>query len=370
MNDTNIYKEIPNYILAQTPVLLASLGGLIVALRLWRKAPAASLWAAGAFALGMFNCALVGVGQAVGSDATTHFVGPILRAATYVLLLIGVYAGRTSSPATLTGSPESVWQNVRSTIRARPGLRAVSFVLFISVFLVVVVITTLGTFILPESFVSQARVVLRPSTPDAVGTNAHPGAAGGFDPRLIKTECEVIQSEAILGKAIEDLDLDRDWGKRYANGDRLKTSECMTLLRARMDLRPVPDTSIIEIRVYDEKPDGAAKVANAIAEAYRDHINSPGTAASASREAHVEMPGMPAPASKPVQRDSAKYLAFGPPLEILDHAVPSYRPVRPNKPLNITLGVLMGLVLGLVVGAGAWWVGLQVGKQPGLNPQS
>lgn len=343
MNDTNISSELPNLILAQAPVLLASLGGLIVALRLRRKAPTASLWAAGAFALGIFTCALVGIGQVVRSDAATHFIGPVLRAVTYVLLLVGVYAGRTSPSATLAGSPESIWQNAISTVRARPGLLAVSRVLFVSVFLVVVITTTLVTFILPESFVSKARIALRPNATNPAGTTGLQGASGSFDSRFMQTECEVIQSEAILGKAIEDLDLNKEWGKKYANGDRLKTSETMALLRARVDLRPVPNTSVIEIRIYSEKPEEAAKVANSIAEAYRDQSSHPDPAASMSSSPRVE---------------------------ILDRAVPGFRPVRPNKPLNITLGVLMGLVLGLLAGAGAWWVGLQVGKKPGVNPRS
>jgi uncharacterized protein involved in exopolysaccharide biosynthesis len=52
-----------------------------------------------------------------------------------------------------------------------------------------------------------------------------------------------------------------------------------------------------------------------------------------------------------------------PRVEILDRAVPAYRPVRPNKPLNITLGVVMGLVLGLVVGAGACWAAFAMGRK-------
>ena len=207
----------------------------------------------------------------------------------------------------------------------------------------VVVSTTLVTFILPESFVSQARLALRPNATNPAGTTGLQGASDSFDSRFMQTECEVIQSEVILGKAIEDLDLNKEWGKRYANGDRLKTSETMALLRARVDLRPVPNTSVIEIRVYGEKPEEAAKVANSIAVAYRDHWN------------HL---------------DPAASLSNGPHVEILDRAVPGFRPIRPNKPLNITLGVLIGLVLGFLAGAGAWWVGLQVGKKPGANPRS
>jgi len=369
MNDTHS-KELLNYILAQAPVLLASLCGLIVALRLWRKAPAASLWAVTAFALGIFTSGLVGVGQAVGSDAATHFVGPALRAATYVLLLIGVYAGRTRPSATLTGPPESVWQNVVLTMRGRPGLLAVSRVLFVGVFLVVVIATTLVTFILPESFVSQARIALRPGTSNAPGTTSPQGAASGFDPHFIQTECEVIQSEAILGKAIDDLDLNKEFGKKYANGDRLKTSETMMLLRGRLDLRPVPNTSIIEIRSYSEKPEEAATVANAIAEAYRDHINSPDSAASTSRRARAELIGMAIHTSAPAPADTAISRPGGLRVEIIDRAVPSLMPISPNKPLNITLGVMTGLVLGLLVVAGTWWIGLQAGKRPVANLQS
>jgi uncharacterized protein involved in exopolysaccharide biosynthesis len=260
---------------------------------------------------------------------------------------------------------------VISTLRARPGLLVIFFALFISIFLVVVVTATLVTFILPESFASKARIALRPAATNPVGTIGLQGASGGFDPQFIQTECEAIQSDAILGRAIEDLDLNKEWGKRYAQGDRLKTFETMGLLRARIEVRALPNTSVIEIRVFDERPDEAAEVANAIAQAYRDHINSPGSTASTSRGAHVEMDGMPAPASQPARSESAaSSVAGGLRVEILDKALPGLRPVRPNKPLNITLGVLTGLVLGLLAGAGALWIGLRTGKRPGANRQS
>ena len=343
MNNASYSREIPNYILTQAPVLLASLAGLIVALRLRRKAPAASLWATAAFALGIFTCGLMAIGQAARSDAATRFIGPVLSATTYVLLLIGVYAGRTAPSAMPTDSRASVWEGVISTVRARPGLLVISRWLFASVFMVVVITTTLVTFILPESYVSTAKVALRPNVSNPAGMTVPQGASGVFDPRSIQTECEVIQSESILGKVIADLNLNQVWGKQFADGERLRTSETMALLRGRMDVWPVPRTSVIGIRIYGWKPDEAARIANSIAEVYRDHINAPGSAA---------------------------LIASGPRVEILDFAVPGVRPVRPNRPLNITLGVMIGLVLGLLVGAGTWWLGLQVGNKPGVNPRS
>ena len=104
MNDANISNELPNIILAQTPVLLVSLGGLILALGLRRKAPTASLWAAGAFALGIVTCVLAGVGQAARNGVTPIIV-PMLRAVSLVFLLVGVYAGRTDLSTVSAGSP-------------------------------------------------------------------------------------------------------------------------------------------------------------------------------------------------------------------------------------------------------------------------
>jgi capsular polysaccharide biosynthesis protein len=100
---------------------------------------------------------------------------------------------------------------------------------------------------------------------------------------------------------------------------------------------------VIEIRSYSEKPEEAAKIANSLALAYVEHWS------------HATPGAFPSGGLNVV---------------ILDHAVPGYRPIRPNKPLNIALGMVIGLVMGLLVGAGAWWVGLQVGKEPGANPRS
>ena len=93
----------------------------------------------------------------------------------------------------------------------------------------------------------------------------------GYDPCLIQTEFELIQSELILGKVIADLDLNTEWGRKYASGERLRTPETIALLKQRIDLRTVRGTSLIEIVVYSEKPEEAARNANAIADAYKTH---------------------------------------------------------------------------------------------------
>ena len=120
----------------------------------------------------------------------------------------------------------------------------------------------------PTIYQSTARIRVEHEPADISGLIGQ-REVGSYDPYFIQTEFEVIQSQAVLGKVIEALDLNKAWGIKYGGADRLKTWETLTLLKSRLDLRVVRNTSLIEIRVSNEKPDEAARIANAIAEGYR-----------------------------------------------------------------------------------------------------
>jgi succinoglycan biosynthesis transport protein ExoP len=140
----------------------------------------------------------------------------------------------------------------------------------LAIFLLVVITATLVTFILPESYSSTARIKIERDAPDISGMMER-GGSSPYDPFFMQTEFELIQSELILGKVIEDLNLNTEWGKKYANGEHLKTSETKEMLKRKIGLRFVRNTSLIEITVSSEKPEEAAKIANAVAEAYKTH---------------------------------------------------------------------------------------------------
>jgi membrane-bound metal-dependent hydrolase YbcI (DUF457 family) len=94
--------------LLQLPVLVACVAGLIVVVASWKKSPSASLWAVLGFALALALCFLVPLGQQIlwrfmqDAEVVTRakatsalgFLWSMLRAVTYVLLLIAVYTGR------------------------------------------------------------------------------------------------------------------------------------------------------------------------------------------------------------------------------------------------------------------------------------
>jgi len=89
-----------------------------------------------------------------------------------------------------------------------------------------------------------------------------------YDPYFIQTEFEIIQDRVVLGKVIETLNLNTEWGTKYNGGVTLKTPETMEFLKKRMNLTPVRNTKLIGITVYSEDKNDAARLANAIAEAY------------------------------------------------------------------------------------------------------
>ena len=140
----------------------------------------------------------------------------------------------------------------------------------LAVFLLVVITATLVTFILPESFSSTARIKVERDQSD-IATLSGQQSLGIYDPYFIQTEFEVIQSEVVLGKVIEAMNLNERWGKKYNGGQKFTTTETMVLLKRQIDLRPVRNTSLIEIRVFSENPEEASQLANKIALAYQEY---------------------------------------------------------------------------------------------------
>ena len=217
---------------------------------------------------------------------------------------------------------------------APPGFRPV----FIAVFLLVFGALAVFTFLLPESYSSTARIKIE-RDPSDIQTLMGASNPRAYDPYFIRTEFEVIQSELILGKVIDEQHLQEKWGKLYANGDRITRSEAIGLLKREMSLHPVRNTILIEIQIFSVNPDEAADLANDIARVYAKYRNeATGSAASGSRA--LEGTAIDKAFPKRTQ------------VTIIDTAVPGRRPVRPNKPLNLAIGALAGLLFGTAAGAG------------------
>jgi len=143
--------------------------------------------------------------------------------------------------------------------------------IIITVFLITAIIATAVTFILPESYASTCKIRVKNDVNDIGGGISQSYQASGFDPYFIQTTFEIMQSSLVLSNVISGLNLNVEWGKKYLNGETLKTTETLEMLKQRMELAPVRNTELISITVYSDDAKEAALLANSIAEAYKNY---------------------------------------------------------------------------------------------------
>jgi uncharacterized protein involved in exopolysaccharide biosynthesis len=91
-----------------------------------------------------------------------------------------------------------------------------------------------------------------------------------YNPYFFLTEFETIKSHGVLGGVSATLNLNELWGKKYNHGRKLSESDVEERIKGKLDLRIVPNTSYMQIKVYQDDPTESAKLANAIAQAYCD----------------------------------------------------------------------------------------------------
>jgi len=163
---------------------------------------------------------------------------------------------------------------------------------FLAVFLFIFLGSALVTFMLPETYSANARVV----APEA----AH---------------LQIFQSAELLKEVSQRLNLSETFAARYGENKPLGDQRVGELLRRSVQARRLPGTDLIEIRVYSRSPAECAQLANEIAET----------------------------GARQVRHGSG-------PIRIVEHAVPPRRPSRPNKPLNLALGAVVGVFLGTMAG--------------------
>lgn len=140
----------------------------------------------------------------------------------------------------------------------------------LTVFMLVVLTTTLVTQFLPPTYESVARIEVEKDMPDVEGFRERP-MLSSFDPYWMQTQFEIIKSSTVLDAVINKLKLSERFSERDGMQVPYRMDETRLLLRRMVDLNLYRNTTIIEIRVESQKPEEAAEIANAIADAYRDY---------------------------------------------------------------------------------------------------
>lgn len=139
----------------------------------------------------------------------------------------------------------------------------------LAVFLLVVLTTTVVTFFIKPTYSSTVRIAIEKDTSDIAPLIGFRPAAQ-YDPYWIQTQFEKIQSRSVLHPVIVDPDLNLQelWAERYKRPS-LTTNEMYQVLKKSIDVEQGRNTSVIEITVYSELKEEAAKIANKIARTYK-----------------------------------------------------------------------------------------------------
>jgi len=112
----------------------------------------------------------------------------------------------------------------------------------------------------------RARLRVEKDAPDVAGI-AEPSAS--FDPYWVQTETERIQSKSVMSNVAQKLNLNEAWGEKRG-GERLKSEDTLALLKKRTTVSTDPKSGLIDIKVKSDNAEEAARIANTIAEVYRD----------------------------------------------------------------------------------------------------
>jgi len=137
----------------------------------------------------------------------------------------------------------------------------------LAVAILVVLTGTVYTLMLPNIYASSARIAVSEDAPTINPFAAQESYYSSYNPYFLRTQFEVLQSKPILYEVINRLNLRAEWGK---GGEPLPRDVAHKIIKNSISVFQQRDTSLIVISVKRDDPVEAAKIANEIAEVYRD----------------------------------------------------------------------------------------------------
>jgi capsular exopolysaccharide synthesis family protein len=136
-----------------------------------------------------------------------------------------------------------------------------------AVLFLVVITGTAYTFTLPKIYAAEARIQVNNDSVDLDPFNPATSGMRAYDPYFLRTQFEIIQSKPILYEVINRLNLQEIWGKK---GEQISKEIAYKILRSSLNISQSRDTSLIALTAMREDPKEAARIANELADVYRD----------------------------------------------------------------------------------------------------
>ncbi|MBI2510828.1 MAG: polysaccharide biosynthesis tyrosine autokinase [Opitutae bacterium] len=147
------------------------------------------------------------------------------------------------------------------------GLLRLRLTLVLLVFGLVLITTAGVTALLPKWYLAVAKI--RVEKPESEVKLFQNQSAAYYDPYFIQDQFEILQSEKILYRVIDNLKLSEVFGRQFGDGQPWPTATAYQYLTKKMF---TPEsrraTSLIELNVQAREPQLAATIANEIARVY------------------------------------------------------------------------------------------------------
>ncbi len=137
----------------------------------------------------------------------------------------------------------------------------------LAVAILVVITGTVYTLMLPNIFAASARILVSDDAPEIDPFSTQQSYYSTYNPYFLRTQFEILQSKPMLNEVINRLNLRKEWGK---GGETLPLDVSHKILKNSISVFQQRDTSLIYISVKRDDPNEAAKIANELAEVYRD----------------------------------------------------------------------------------------------------
>jgi len=123
---------------------------------------------------------------------------------------------------------------------------------------------------LKGEYASTARLKVENDGGVTAGLNVPSAAASSYDPYFVQTTFELIKSSLVLSNVVNQLGLDGPSAPGNG-GQRISKAEVMERLKSQLQLKPIRNTKLIEVTASASDPKEAARIANAVAESYRQY---------------------------------------------------------------------------------------------------
>ncbi|QHI70293.1 GumC family protein [Tichowtungia aerotolerans] len=137
----------------------------------------------------------------------------------------------------------------------------------LAVLFLVVITGTVYTFTLPKIYAAEARIEVNNDNVNLDPFSYSPMDGSRYDPYFLRTQYEIIKSKPILYEVINRLNLQEAWGK---DGQNVPKEKAYKILFSSLDVAQSRDTSLIALRARRQDPREAMRIANTLADVYRD----------------------------------------------------------------------------------------------------